>query len=578
MLRKFLLCFLLLAFSFDAKAKFDKVEIVDSGLQKAVLKEAKIDKKDLKIYGDILSAIKENRIEDADALVTKLKSDALMGHVLAQKYLSAKYISNYKELKDWLKKYPHLPQQRSIDSLSKVKAPGYKAPPKKVAKKTLYAPYAWFKESYSQLKSDDRKFVRGQLVEFLRAIRRTDNKKAESIMKNERFRMTIPDKFYDGMTGTLVNSYFYDADYEKALKWSEKAIRRSHDPIATWFAGMAAWKVKDYKKSAELFEKLYGFNNEDQWFMASAAFWAYRANEKLGKDKNADKYLHLAAKKRGTFYGILAQNLLNEDADYKSVPVAYFNDFNEEDYRKEILKSEDMRRAILLLMIGEYDLAEADLRKNYHNFSQKQRELVMFLGRQYSLANLTLLFADRMKNYSKDRHYDGFFYPYPDWIPDGGWKINKSWIWALVRQESLFAYKIKSFAGACGLMQVMPNTAANVAKNNEYKKGCDLLFDKRNNLKIGQNYVDILQQDDEIGKNLFFLAASYNAGPHNVKKWIKRANFDDDPLMFAEMIPWRETRLYVKKVVANYWMYNYLRGKESHSLSQLKKGDWPLMD
>ena len=128
------------------------------------------------------------------------------------------------------------------------------------------------------------------------------------------------------------------------------------------------------------------------------------------------------------------------------------------------------------------------------------------------------------------------------------------------------------------MMQVMPNTAANVAKNNEYKKGCDLLFDKRNNLKIGQNYVDILQQDDEIGKNLFFLAASYNAGPHNVKKWIKRANFDDDPLMFAEMIPWRETRLYVKKVVANYWMYNYLRGKESHSLSQLKKGDWPLMD
>ena len=304
MLKKFLVYVFLILFAFGVEAKFDKIEIIDSSLQKAVLKESKIDKKDLKVYGDIFTAIRENRIEDADNLVSKLKSDALMGHVLAQKYLSAKYISNYKELKLWLKKYPNLPQYGTIDRLAKTKAPGYKAPPKKVVKKTLYAPYAWFKESYSQLKPNDRKFVRGQLVEFLKAIRKTDNKKAESIMKNERFRMTIPDRFYDGMTGTLVNSYFYDADYESALKWSEKAIRRSRDPIATWFAGMAAWKMNDYKKSAELFEKLYSFNNEDQWFMASAAFWAYRANEKLGKSKNADKYLRLAAQKRGTFYGI----------------------------------------------------------------------------------------------------------------------------------------------------------------------------------------------------------------------------------------------------------------------------------
>ena len=87
-----------------------------------------------------------------------------------------------------------------------------------------------------------------------------------------------------------------------------------------------------------------------------------------------------------------------------------------------------------------------------------------------------------------------------------------------------------------------------------------------------------MQQDEEIGKNLFFIAGSYNAGPHSVKKWKNRKNYDDDPLMFTEMIPWRETRLYVKKVVANYWMYNYLRGKPSQSLQQLKDGKWPLLD
>ena len=165
MLRKVFICFFLL-FAFDVKAKFEKVEIIDSSLQKAVLKEAEISKKDIKIYQDIFADIRENKIEEADALIKKLKNDALMGHVLAQKYLSAKYVSSYDELKKWLKKYSRLPQQRTIDNLAKVKAPGYKAPPKKVVKKTLYAPYAWYKESYSQLKPDDRKFVRAQAGNF----------------------------------------------------------------------------------------------------------------------------------------------------------------------------------------------------------------------------------------------------------------------------------------------------------------------------------------------------------------------------------------------------------------------------
>ena len=202
----------------------------------------------------------------------------------------------------------------------------------------------------------------------------------------------------------------------------------------------------------------------------------------------------------------------------------------------------------------------------------------MFLSGQYSLANLSLLIADGLKDYEKRRNYDGFLYHYPDWTPKDGWKVNRSWVWALVRQESLFSPRVSSHAGACGLMQLMPATAANVTQNKEYKKGCRLLFDKKNNLGIGQGYVNILLGDEKVGDNLFFLAASYNGGPHNVKKWVERKNYNDDPLLFVEMIPWRETRLYVKKVVANYWIYNSRRGRESRSLKQLQKGEWPRLD
>ena len=221
MFRKVLFLFLGVVFSFAAKANFEKVEIVDADLQKAVMKEAKISKKDIAIYKDIFAAIRENEIKKADELVKKLNSDALMGHVLAQKYLSAKYISNYKELQEWLKKYSGLPQQRVITNLAKVKAPGYKAPKKQPQKKTVYAPYGWFKEKYENLKPADRSFVRGQLLSFLHAIRHADNDKALKIMQDKRFRMTIPDKFYDGMSGTLVTSYFYEGEYEKAIRISQ---------------------------------------------------------------------------------------------------------------------------------------------------------------------------------------------------------------------------------------------------------------------------------------------------------------------------------------------------------------------
>ena len=564
--------------SLSAQASFFKNKIIDNELYEQVLKKSNATEADVEHYAKIFKAIKNNEIEKADKLVGKLQSKSLMGHVLAQKYLSRDYKTSYKELKEWLKKYNDLPQQGILAILAKTKAPGYKPSKPVPAKKRMYASYAWYKDTYSSLKPEDRKFVRQQLDEFLRAIRRTDNKKASSIMADNRFRMTIPDKRYDGMSSTLAASYFYEGEYETALKWTEKAVRRSHETTAAWFGGLAAWKLGNYKKSAELFEKLVSFNEEDQWLAASGAYWAARANKKLKNDENVKKYLKKAAGFEHTFYGILARYELGRDIDYDWKTQAHFNNMENDEYRNEILKSDIIRRAILLIKAGEEDLAEADLRKNYTKLSSKQKELVMFMCEQYDFANLSFIIANGLKNYSKNRNYDSFMYPYPEWEPEKKWTVNRSWVWALVRQESLFNYKVKSYAGACGLMQLMPYTAAAVTKNKEYRKGCKQLYDKKRNLQIGQDYVQILLDDENVGDNLFFLAASYNGGPHNVKKWVDRKNYENDPLLFVEMIPWRETRLYVKKVVANYWIYNSRRGKDSKSLKQLKKGEWPRLD
>nr|QIM10634.1 lytic transglycosylase [uncultured Alphaproteobacteria bacterium] len=578
MLKKVFVFFLCLCLCISVQAAECDIKIIDDTLYKQVLEKSSVSEDDINLYKRIFKAIRENDLEKADTFSSKLEGKALLGHVLAQKYINTSYNSSYGELKKWMAKYPELPQYAAVAELAKVKAPNYKKPNSKLEKKKIYASYKWYKDNYSQLKPADRKYVRGMVDDFLKAIRCTDNKRAMEIMHDYKFRMTIPDRHYDGMSAVLSASYFYEGEYQNALKWTTKAIRRSKDPTAAWFGGMAAWQMKDYAKAASLFGQLVSFDNEDKWLTASAAYWAYRANMKLGRKQKAQSYLHKAAGYKLTFYGILARSQLGMPVEYDWKVTPHFNNLEDKSYQQELLKSPTIRRAILLLEAGEPDLAEDDLRKNYRHLDVKQKELVMFLSSQYSLANLGLLIADGLKDYAKRRNYDGFLYPYPNWKPEGGWKVNRSWVWALVRQESLFSPKVSSHAGACGLMQLMPTTAANVTKNNEYKKGCGLLFDKKNNLNIGQRYVDILLNDENIGNNLFFLAASYNGGPHNVKKWADRKNYNNDPLLFVEMIPWRETRLYVKKVVANYWIYNSRRGLQSRSLKQLEQGNWPQLD
>jgi soluble lytic murein transglycosylase len=76
------------------------------------------------------------------------------------------------------------------------------------------------------------------------------------------------------------------------------------------------------------------------------------------------------------------------------------------------------------------------------------------------------------------------------------------------------------------------------------------------NIRLGVKYLEeVLQSFDY---NMVFAIASYNAGPHRIRQWAKKYNFTNDPDMFVENIPYKETRNYVKKVLQNYWTYQEL--------------------
>ena len=140
--------------------------------------------------------------------------------------------------------------------------------------------------------------------------------------------------------------------------------------------------------------------------------------------------------------------------------------------------------------------------------------------------------------------------------------LEEAWVLGLVRQESRFIVKAKSSAGAQGLMQLMPATARWVAKRNGLRGySPERVAEVPINVALGTGYLKLVL--DDLGHPLL-ASAAYNAGPGRARRWR-----DAKPLegaIYAETIPFNETRDYVKKVMANTMYYAQLIGGKLVSL------------
>ncbi len=146
--------------------------------------------------------------------------------------------------------------------------------------------------------------------------------------------------------------------------------------------------------------------------------------------------------------------------------------------------------------------------------------------------------------------------------------VGEAFLYGIMRQESRFAPGIRSWAGANGLMQLMPATARWVAR----KIGLDgfqaeQVNDVATNLTLGSAYLDLLLQRFDGSQAM--AAAGYNAGPGRSARWRGMPLPDKaslDGAIFTESIPVEQTRDYVKRVLANATVYSALLGGERQSL------------
>jgi soluble lytic murein transglycosylase len=143
--------------------------------------------------------------------------------------------------------------------------------------------------------------------------------------------------------------------------------------------------------------------------------------------------------------------------------------------------------------------------------------------------------------------------------------VDMAWVYGLIRQESRFMQNARSHVGASGLMQIMPATAKWVARKigmGNFSQ--QQVNDINTNIVLGTNYLNMVLRDLDGSQAL--ATAAYNAGPGRSRAWRSTLTRSVEGAIFAESIPFTETRDYVKKVLSNATYYAALFESKPQSL------------
>ncbi|PSB16983.1 tail length tape measure protein [Phormidesmis priestleyi ULC007] len=348
-----------------------------------------------------------------------------------------------------------------------------------------------------------------------------------------------------------------------------------------WAYAQERAKAGDFRLAKQWAEPILN-NNPDSEIAAQAGFWVGKWTEKLGKSDEAKAiYQKVLAQHSDSYYAWRSASRLGWNVgDFNSVR-SLNPAVNKPATRPELVSGSPVLKE--LYQLGQDRDAWTHWQIEFQGrmaptMAEQFTDGVMRLGVGDNLDGIFMVsnLSDRDKPEEKEQYrslkqqsaYWQALYPFPYLQEIENWsqqqQLNPLLVTALIRQESRFESKIKSSVGATGLMQVMPDTATFIASNIKLKQF--KLDDPNDNIRLGTWYLDHTHL--EYNNNSMLAVASYNAGPGAVGGWLSKAKTQDTD-EFVEMIPYDETKGYVKSVFGNYW--NYLRLYNPEISKQISK-------
>lgn len=532
-----------------------------------------LSEKDIARYRRIFELQRAGNWAEADKEIASLENKVLLGHVKFQRYMHpTAYRSKFNELKDWMSAYADHPDARRVYRLARRRQGNARAPRAPVP--VLPARDASSVSSYSKkLVSPYSRSRRKEVLALERRVRQDIRRKnplrAERRLRAEERRALLTREDFDHQLVKVATAHFRENDDDRAYLLANEAARHSRDKIsqADWVAGLTAWRQGKYEAAAEHFTALITLEHAGEWTQAAGAYWAARSELAAERPERVTPLLEKAAAFNRTFYGILANFQLGLELGLdREIPVL------EQAQLDELIAIPGVRRAIAFANIGWADLADEEIRLVWHRNGRDSYGSLLALA-----ARLNLPFSQlRLARAIGPSASHAVLYPLPAWEPQGGYSVDRAFLFALMRQESEFRPRASSRVGAQGLMQIMPSTASFISRDRSLRTNNKRqLLHPEFNMKLGQDYIHHLLEYEEMDGNLFKLLTAYNGGPGNMIKWQKRIDFQDDALLFIETIPALETRTYIERVLANLWIYRSILGQPAPSLQAVASGAWP---
>jgi len=281
--------------------------------------------------------------------------------------------------------------------------------------------------------------------------------------------------------------------------------------------------------------------------------WNYWYGRALGAQGNAQgaRAYFLRISGQPHFYGLLAA----EEMGTIPAPPQPFH-FPTEDEVATAKRNPGLARALELYRLGLRTEGTREWFFTIRAMDDAQLLAAAELARRHDIHDRVINTADRTALTHNFQYR--YLAPYRDVFrqQSRAFDIEEAWVLGLVRQESRFIVDAKSSAGAQGLMQLMPATARWVAKRLGIKDYSPARVTEVNtNVVLGTHYLKMVLED--LGHPVL-ASAAYNAGPGRARRWR-----DSRPLegaIYAESIPFNETRDYVKRVMANTMYYSQLYG------------------
>lgn len=369
----------------------------------------------------------------------------------------------------------------------------------------------------------------------------------------------------------------FDDDQRREIQYhlSSRLMRQKHQAAAEQLlagmpeitrADLSEWLIRDalrkqdWEKAYEWLARLPAEAQEtERW-----SYWRARMMEELkireinGKTPR-DIYAGVAATR--SFYGFLSADKLGYEYGLVDKPMVISDEL-----LQKVEFSQGIQRAREFYVLGQMGAAN---REWYHTTRHMLTEEVVAAGR---IANRWGWHRHGIQAMVDAQHWDDlqvrFPLAYQDQVANAAQKtaINPLLLYAIARQESAFMADARSPVGAMGLMQLMPATAMQTAKQSGISYVPQDLLKPEKNIALGSQYLNQLL--GQFNGNRILAAAAYNAGPSRVKQWLSK---DDAKLpydVWIETIPFQETRGYVQNVLSFSVIYAYRTGTKQPFITE----------